>query len=398
MRYLLEKANEALAGAGRSLVAGEYKDARFKYLQAAEYLFRAAGRSLGELKESRTEAAWRIRELVERLDRQIEVEGSRRKHQAPDSSTPAADGRDGSGNGNGRKPPLSTSDDVAGSPANWRREACTGIGFGDVAGLENVKQEVMLNFVYPARFPEDAKTYGVARGGGLLLYGPPGTGKTLIARAIAGEVDAVLYVVSAADIMSKWVGEAEQRVQALFADARRQRQSVIFIDEIESLLPRRKSNQSTVMARVIPQLLAELDGFDGRGTPLLFIGATNEPWALDSAAMRPGRFDTLVHVPLPDRMARRRIFEINLTGLAVAPGVRLDELADMTGGWSGADIRRICSIAGRAAFEEKILGGDARLIERIDFTRAIQETPPSVKPEQAESYRRFAGAHAGQPQ
>ena len=393
MRYLLEKAQESLAEAERRIATGDRKEARYRYLQAAEYLFRAAAKSEGELKAARVEAGWRIRELVETLDRQAPLDTAPKlrpaganggAHGAPHAVQSAA------AKAHGAASPVAAGDDACCNPENWRRESFTGTTFADVAGLDDVKREVMLNFIYPARHPEDARTYGVACGGGLLLYGPPGTGKTLIARAIAGEVQAVLYVVSAADLMSKWVGEAEQRVQALFADAKRQAQSVIFIDEIESLLPRRKGNQSTVMARVIPQFLAELDGFDSRSNPLLFIGATNEPWSLDPAALRPGRFDTLVHVPLPDHDARRRIFEIHLTGLAVAPGIQLDDLAELTHGQSGADIKRICAVAGRAAFEEKIRGGEARLIERIDFLRTIQEITPSVKPEQVEAYHRFA--------
>src|SRR3990172_2815800 len=142
-------------------------------------------------------------------------------------------------------------------------------------------------------------------GGGVLLYGPPGTGKTMIAKAIAHEIDATFFVVSPAQVMSKWVGEAEQNIRKLFEAAKAEPTSVIFLDEIEALVPKRKSDSSTVMQRVVPQILQELEGFDRTSErALLLVGATNQPWMLDEAILRPGRLDALVYVGLPDGPAR----------------------------------------------------------------------------------------------
>lgn len=390
MQYLLEKAHEALKKAKGKLDSGERKEARYQYLRAAEFLFRAAAKSKGELKLTRTEAAWRIREMVAELDRRHATERAEEEDTAMGSAATIPGGP--------RRASVSrTSGSSAGTPSHgtpdaaaWRREARSDVDFEHVAGLESVKEEIILNFILPARYPEDAKRYGISHGGGLLLYGPPGTGKTLFARAVAGEVDASLYVLSAADIMSKWVGEAEQRVKALFADARRQPRSLIFIDEIESLLPRRKGNISTVMTRVIPQFLSELDGFDKDGSPLLFIGATNEPWSVDPAALRPGRFDLQVYVPLPDEAAREKIFEIHLRELAIDPNLDMRELAQLSAGMSGADIMRVCTTVGRGPFEEKLRGTGERPIKRIDFLRTFEAVKPSVSVEQVGEYEAFS--------
>lgn len=146
-------------------------------------------------------------------------------------------------------------------------------------------------------YPEKAKKWKVKTGGGVLLYGPPGTGKTYLAEAVAGELDADFFYVKASDIMSKWVGESEKRVAELFKKARESKKAVIFIDEIDALLPKRTTH-SSVMQRVVPQFLAEMDGIDSRNENILLMAATNVPWNIDPAALRPGRFDFKFYIPL----------------------------------------------------------------------------------------------------
>ena len=148
-------------------------------------------------------------------------------------------------------------------------------------------------------------------GGGRLRHGPPGTGKTMIAKAVARELDATMFVITPAQLMSKWVGEAEQNVRKLFDAAKEEPKAVIFMDEVEAMVPKRRSSQSSVMQRVVPQILQELEGFDRKaGRALMFMGATNDPWSLDPAMMRPGRLYSTVYVPLPDPVARFRLFAI----------------------------------------------------------------------------------------
>jgi transitional endoplasmic reticulum ATPase len=264
------------------------------------------------------------------------------------------------------------------------------VRFDDVAGLDDVKEQIRLRMVYPFTHPELARRYGIKRGGGLLLFGPPGVGKTLLARAVAGEIDAPFFSVKPSDIMSKWVGEAEQNIAKLFSAARRFPRAVIFIDEVEALIPKRRRSQSTVMQRVVPQILSEMEGFERHEGALLFIGATNEPWMLDQAVLRPGRFDEKIYVPLPDFPARRRILEINLRGKPLASDVDIGELAELTEGYSGADIVNVCRKVADAAFLEAVKVGVDRPITKADFLSALHEVRPSVDLKDLRRFEEFA--------
>ncbi len=265
------------------------------------------------------------------------------------------------------------------------------VGFDDIAGLEDVKQEIRLKMLYPFKHPELARQYGIPTGGGILLFGPPGTGKTMIAKAIAHEIDATFFVVSPAQMMSKWVGEAEQNVRKLFDAAKAEPLSVIFLDECEALVPKRKSDSSTVMQRVVPQILQELEGFDRQADrALLFVGATNQPWLLDEAMLRPGRLDAKVYVGLPDAPARFKLLEIHFGNRPVADDVDFAELCDRLHGYSGADVKAIAQEAAERPFLEAIGGGQARPISRVDILGVIERTPPSVNPASLIRYEKFA--------
>jgi transitional endoplasmic reticulum ATPase len=277
-----------------------------------------------------------------------------------------------------------------GAASSWLVQEKPDVRFDDVAGLEDVKKQIQLKLIYPFSHPEQAQRYGIRSGGGILLYGPPGTGKTLIARATAGELDAHFFEAKPADLMSKWVGEAEQNVHRLFEAARACERAVIFLDEVEALLPKRRNSTSTVMQRVVPQFLAELEGFAGRSPNVLLIGATNEPWSIDPAALRPGRFDEKIYVPLPDAAARRRILELNLSGRPLAPDVDLDELTARLERYSGADIVQVCLRAGTLAFLDAVERGVEREITWADFETALNEIRPSVTAKELERFERYA--------
>ena len=267
------------------------------------------------------------------------------------------------------------------------------VRFGDIAGLDDVKQQIQLKMIYPFRHPELAQKYGIDVGGGMLLFGPPGTGKTMIAKAIACELDATMFVISPAQLMSKWVGEAEQNVRKLFDAAKEEDKSVIFMDEVEALVPKRRGQQSTVMQRVVPQILQELEGFDRKaGRALLFLGATNEPWALDSAMMRPGRLDVKVYVPLPDAEARFKLFEIYLGGRPLEDDVDFARLVELTDGYSGADIRAIAARSASRPFLESVNGADPRNINMADILAVIEAMPPSVGPKDVRKFEQWAAA------
>ncbi len=353
--------------------AGRLDEARRHYLDAAEALFNAAKQSKGDLKAKRVAQAEELLARAEAL--------SVRAWPASKAETPLAKGT------SSKPEPAPANDDKV---AEWLVAERPNVRFDDVAGLDDVKEQIRLKLIYPFAHPDKAKKFGVKSGGGILLYGPPGTGKTLIARAVAGEVEAAFFSVKPSEIMSKWVGEAEQNVQKLFEVTRSHPRAVIFIDEVESLVPKRRDSGSTVMQRVVPQILAELEGFERGGGALLFIGATNEPWSLDPAVMRPGRFDDKVYVPLPDFAARRRILEINLKERPLAADVRFDDLAQICDGYSGADVANICRKACAIPFIESIRTGVDRDVERRDFESVFAQVRPSVNPKELARYEKFA--------
>lgn len=278
-------------------------------------------------------------------------------------------------------------DDAGPDASDWVVREKPNIRFDDIAGLEDVKEEINLKMIYPFRHPEFARRYGIDVGGGLLLYGPPGTGKTMIAKAVAAELDATMFVITPAQLMSKWVGEAEQNVRKLFEAAKAEPKAVIFIDEVEALVPKRRSSDSTVMQRVVPQILQELEGFDrGAGRALLFMGATNEPWSLDPAMLRPGRLDAKVYVPLPDPAARFRLFEMYLGKRPLSDDVNFADLVARTEGYSGADLKAVCERAATRPFLEAVAGAAPRDIAQADVLAVIAETPPSVSRRDCEKY------------
>lgn len=359
--------------------AGHFAAARVYLLEAARAILDLSKHpdTKPELAEARRRTAERLLELA----RDCDVGASNRKSQGA-SRQSEADG--------------SLAIDAA---ADWLVRERPRARFDDIAGLDEVKEQVRLRMVYPFLHPELAERFDVRTGGGLLLYGPPGTGKTMLARATAGEIDAAFFRVSAAEILSKWVGEAEQNVARLFAAARAEPRAILFIDEIESLLPARRDDSgggSGVMQRVVPQFLQALDGFEKRvPDTFFFLAATNVPWHLDPAVLRPGRFDEKVYVPLPDLPARLKLLDMHLSHRPVADDVDVADLARRLEGYSGADIKHVCEKAATIPFLRAIarggggggggIEGDATIHAAI-FDDVIAATPPSVS---ADAVRRF---------
>ena len=263
------------------------------------------------------------------------------------------------------------------------------VRLADVAGLDDVKEQIALKIIYPFTHPDAAQRFGVKPGGGILLYGPPGTGKTFIARAVAGELDAAFFVAKASDLMSQWFGKAEQNVAALFAAARAQPKSVIFLDEVEALIPKRSTSGSSVMPRVISEFLAQTQSLGDTGGTVLLLGATNEPWAIDAAALRPGRFDELIYVGLPDAEARLRLLEIGLANRPLGADVDLTALTEQLAGYSGADIAYVCTRVGQRAFLDAIELDQERMIEAADFDAVLGERRSSVTPDMIRRFERF---------
>ena len=256
-----------------------------------------------------------------------------------------------------------------------------------------MKENIRLKMLYPFEHPELAQKFGINAGGGVLLYGPPGTGKTMLAKATAGEIDATFFRISPADVLSKWVGEAEQNIKKLFDAAAGEKRAIIFIDEIEALVPARRDEGSSVMQRVVPQILQGMEGFDEKAvSPILFMGATNVPWQLDPAVLRPGRFDEKVYIPLPDLAARRKILEIYLGRRPVADDVDLDSLATELDGYSGADIKYICDRAATVPFLRSVAQGQEEAISLAILRDVLADTGRSVTGEMLRRFDEWAKA------
>lgn len=353
--------------------AGQWDSARIYLLEAARAMVVLSKEAQGtELREARRETAAKLLELARDCDK---AKGENRRQ------PPAGAPRESSGEAEG-----------ATSANQWLVKEKPSLRFDDVAGLEDVKQDIRLKMIYPFDHADLANKFGLRPGGGVLLYGPPGTGKTMLARATAGEIDAAFFLISPADVLSKWVGEAEQNIKKLFDAARAEERSIIFVDEIESLVPARRDEGSSVMQRVVPQILQGLEGFDGHnGRPILFMGATNVPWQLDPAVLRPGRFDEKVYIPLPDLDARRKMLEMYLSHRPLASDVNLDQLARDLEGFSGADIRYLCDRAATVPFLSSVASGVEGQITASILADAVHDTPRSVTPDMLRRFEQWAG-------
>ena len=269
------------------------------------------------------------------------------------------------------------------------------VKWNDIGGLEQVKQELREVVEWPMKYKKLFGHMNVRIPKGILLYGPPGTGKTLLAKAVATESEANFISVKGPEFLSKWVGESEKAVREVFRKARQAAPAVIFIDEIDAVAPTRGRDLSTnVTERVVSQILTEMDGLEELHN-VIVIAATNRPDMLDRALLRPGRFDRLIYVPVPDKEARKEIFKIHLRGKPIAEDVNLDTLAEKTDGYTGADIEAVCNEATMLAIREYIQSGknpenpeDAK-IEMKHFEEALKRIKPLSK-EEREMYERMA--------
>jgi transitional endoplasmic reticulum ATPase len=252
------------------------------------------------------------------------------------------------------------------------------VTWDDIGGLEEIKRLLVENITYGITQREGFEKLGIEPATGILLHGPPGTGKTLLARAVAGECGANFVAVRGPELRSRWIGESEQRIRSLFERARNLAPCVVFFDEIDAVLPIRGKDLSGAVDSMINQLLAEMDGVD-QGAGVYVIGATNRIDALDPAVLRPGRFDFQVEVPLPDAAARKSIFAVHLQGKPLAADVEPGALAEVTDGFSGAEIAEACRAAAwsalrRAGFKpEQIRVTADELRQAIDRIRASRE-------------------------
>jgi transitional endoplasmic reticulum ATPase len=234
----------------------------------------------------------------------------------------------------------------------------------DIGDLEEVKQKIREIVELPLKHPELFERLGIEPPKGILLYGPPGTGKTLLAKALANEIGAYFISINGPEIMSKFYGESEERLRKVFEEAQANAPAIIFIDEIDSIAPKREEVVGEVEKRVVAQLLALMDGLKERGK-VIVIGATNRPEALDPALRRPGRFDREIEIPPPDKRARREILAVHTRNMPLADDVDLDKTAEITHGYTGADLAALVKEAAMNALRRFLQA------ENIDLNQPI---------------------------
>ncbi|MGB9659423.1 MAG: CDC48 family AAA ATPase [Nitrososphaerales archaeon] len=263
------------------------------------------------------------------------------------------------------------------------------VTYEDIGGLKDEIQKVREMIELPLRHPEVFEKLGVEAPKGVLLYGPPGTGKTLLAKAVATESNAHFISISGPEIMSKFYGESEARLREIFKEAKEKAPSIVFIDEIDSIAPKREEVTGEVERRVVSQLLSLMDGLEARGK-VIVIAATNRPNALDPALRRPGRFDREIEIKVPDKKGRLEILQIHTRNMPLTNDVNLEKLASVTHGFVGADLEYLCKEAAMKALrrvlpelklEEEKLPPDVLnklQVNADDFENALKDITPSA--------------------
>ena len=264
-----------------------------------------------------------------------------------------------------------------------------GITYEDIGGLQNEIQRVREMVELPMKHPQIFKKLGIEPPQGVLLHGPPGTGKTLLAKAVANETSASFFSIAGPEIISKYYGESEQQLREIFEDATEESPSIIFIDELDSIAPKREDVTGEVERRVVAQLLTMMDGLETRGQ-VIVIGATNRVDSVDPALRRPGRFDSEIEIGVPDEVGRKEILQIHTRGMPLSDDVSLDYLADETHGFVGADIESLTKEAAMKALrrylpeidldEEDVPPSliDRMIVKRADFNDALSDVEPSA--------------------
>ena len=264
------------------------------------------------------------------------------------------------------------------------------IGWDDIGGVDEAEEKLREGVELPLKNPQAFDRLGIRPAKGFLLYGPPGTGKTLLAKAVAKEAEANFISMKSSDLLSKWYGESEQQISRMFARARQVAPCVIFIDEIDSLVPARGSGggEPQVTARVVNTILAEMDGMEELNS-IVVIGATNRPNLVDPALLRPGRFDELVYVGPPDAKGREMILGIHTRNMPLAKDVKLKGLAERTERYTGADLEDVVRRAGLVAIRKS--GAEVSKVTAADFEEALEDSRPTVTEQMENEYAKMKG-------
>lgn len=271
----------------------------------------------------------------------------------------------------------------------YKQKATT---FADVVGLEYIKKQINKKIILPFQKPSLFQKFKKKVGGGVLLYGPPGCGKTLLARATAGECNASFFNIEISDVLDMYIGESEQKLHAIFEKARAEKPSVLFFDELEALAGKREHSRNASQNNTVSQFLTELDGFAQNNEGVLILGSTNVPWAIDSAFLRPGRFDRMFFVPPPDKEARAAILAHYMLDRPSEKGIDYHKIAASTSGYSGADLANLVEMAADEAIDLTLERDSEVKISMDHFKSALTESKSTTLEwlTTARNYARYA--------
>ncbi len=361
MSFTADKKREHETAAEKALTGKDFAKAFFHTAKAAEFGLILAEQSEGKVAQRYVEDAYELLAIAEELKAKAGVQAQAKSRKADQTS--------------GGEPEET-------SKTQWELKERPDVTLEQVAGLEEVKQELQEKVISPFQHPELYERFRIKLGGGILMYGPPGNGKTFVAKAIAGELDAAFFNVNTSQIKDKYVGETEKNLQRLFDEARQHEKAVLFLDEVDHLLSRRGNQKVGSVA----QFLSLTDGLVKNTNCMLILAATNKPWMLDEAVIRPGRLGTHIYVGPPDAAAREAIIGQNMTGVPVAEGLGFQEIASRTEGYSGADMAEVCDRAKRLALNRQLAKGSEENVLIEDFSQALEKVRPSVTAEMLKQF------------
>jgi len=368
MSFNADKKREHEAAAEAALCEKHFGKAFFHTAKAAEFGLKLAEQSEGKVAEQYVEDAYELLDIAEQLKEKARAQSREGLQRAKEKAGP--------------------DEDV--SQSQWELKERQREKLIDVAGLEDVKVELREKVIEPFLHPEVHERFRLRKGGGVLMYGPPGNGKTYIAKAIAGELDAAFFNVNASQVKDKYVGETEKNMQRLFDEARKHDRAVIFLDEVDAILARRGNRK----IGMVTQFLTLTDGLVETKNCLLVLAATNKPWLLDPAVLRPGRLGDHIYVGPPDAPAREAIVRLNMEGVPVADDVDYAAIAARTDRFSGADMASLCDRAKRSAKNRQLASGQDEDVTQEDFEAALGKVRPSVTPEHLAEFDAWRAGHA----
>lgn len=356
MSFIADKKREHETAAEKALMEKDYAKAFFHTAKAAEFGLKLAEETEGKVALRYVEDAIELIDIASELKAKAQTESREAVRDAVKEASGIEDT----------------------TQTQWELKEKPTEKLDDVAGLDDVKQELREKVIEPFLHPEIYDRFKVKVGGGILMYGPPGNGKTYVARAVAGELDAAFFNVNASQVKDKYVGETEKNLQRLFDEARKHDKSVVFLDEVDHLLAKRGNRK----IGTVTQFLALTDGLIKNTKCMLVLAATNKPWMLDEAVIRPGRLGTHIYVGPPDAKAREAIVAFNMKDVPAADDVSFADIAARAEGYSGADVAELCDRAKRFALNRQLSGGKEESVTKDDFSAAMEKVRPSVTPQQ----------------